>query len=71
MFFILFPGPISGEILKIKDLIEVKFTLLKDPDDKKSLIAKENRYVCAVTNDVLTNAQQLAVLVTTGMSLNK
>ncbi|CRK90190.1 CLUMA_CG003904, isoform A [Clunio marinus] len=59
--------PISGEPLKIKDLIDVKFTPANDPDDKnKSLIAKESRYVCAVTKDVLTNAQQLAVLKTTG-----
>lgn len=59
--------PISGEILKLKDLIDVNFTLANDPDDKdKSLIANETRYVCAVTKDVLTNAQQHAVLRTTG-----
>jgi nitric oxide synthase-interacting protein len=58
---------ISGKVLRMKDLIEVKFTPANDPDDsKKSLIAKEIRYVCAVTKDVLTNAQQLAVLKTTG-----
>lgn len=58
--------PISQKPLKVKDLIEVKFTLANDPDDKKSLIAKEIRYVCAVTRDALTNSQQLAVLKTTG-----
>lgn len=59
--------PISGEVLKIKDLIDVKFTPINDPADaKKSLIAKESRYMCAVTKDVLSNAQQLAVLKTTG-----
>lgn len=58
--------PISGKPLKIKDLIDVKFTLINDPSDSKSLIAKENRYMCAVTHDVLTNSQQLAVLRTTG-----
>lgn len=59
--------PISGEPLRVKDLIDIKFTPINDPaDSKKSLIAKENRYMCAVTNDVLTNAQQLAVLRTTG-----
>lgn len=53
--------------MKIKDLIDVKFTPVNDPDEKnKSLIAKEARYMCAVTSDVLTNAQQLAVLRTTG-----
>lgn len=35
--------PITGKVLKMKDLIEVKWTLVNDPDDKKSLIAKENR----------------------------
>lgn len=59
--------PISGQVLRIKDLIDVKFTLASDPDDaKKSLIAREDRYVCAVTKDILTNAQQHAVLRTTG-----
>lgn len=59
--------PISGTPLKVKDLIEVKFTPINDPTERnKSLIAKENRYMCAVTKDVLTNAQQLAVLRTTG-----
>lgn len=59
--------PISGNVLKVKDLIEVKFTPINDPSESnKSLIAKENRYMCAVTKDVLTNAQNLAVLRTTG-----
>ena len=58
--------PISGKVLKIKDLIDVKFTPAYDPDNKKSLVAKEIRYVCAVTKDVLTNSQQLVVLKTTG-----
>lgn len=54
--------PISGRPLKMKDLIEVKWTLVKDPDDKKSLIAKENRYMCAVTHDILSNAVPCAVI---------
>lgn len=58
--------PISSKILKVKDLIDVKFTLANDYDEKKSLLAKEVRYACAVTKDSLTNAQQLAVLKTTG-----
>lgn len=59
--------PLSGKPLKVKDLIDVKFKSINDPNDnKQSLITKENRYVCAVTNDVLTNAQQLAVLRTSG-----
>lgn len=59
--------PITGETLKMKDLIDVKFTLANDPDDeKKPLVSQESRYLCAVTKDVLTNAQQLAVIRTTG-----
>lgn len=58
--------PISGRQLKMKDLIEVKWTLVNDPDDKKSLIAKENRYMCPVTHDILGNAVPCAVIRTTG-----
>lgn len=58
--------PVSGKILKVKDLIDVKFTLVKDPDDKKSLIAKENRYMCAVSHDILTNSAPIVVIKTTG-----
>lgn len=54
--------PISQKPLKVKDLIDVKFTLVKDPDDKKSLIVKDNRYMCAVTHDVLSNSVPCAVL---------
>ncbi|XP_001654595.2 nitric oxide synthase-interacting protein homolog [Aedes aegypti] len=58
--------PISNKPLKMKELIDVKFTEVKDPSDKKSLIAKENRYMCAVTHDILNNSVPCAVLKTTG-----
>ncbi|XP_052870646.1 nitric oxide synthase-interacting protein homolog isoform X2 [Anopheles cruzii] len=58
--------PVSGKPLKAKDLIDVKFTLVKDASDRKSLIAKENRYMCAVTHDILNNAVPCAVLKPTG-----
>ncbi|KAG6463722.1 hypothetical protein O3G_MSEX014040 [Manduca sexta] len=58
--------PISGKPLKMKDLIEIKWTLVNDPDDKKSLIIKENRYMCPVTHDILSNAVPCAVIRTTG-----
>lgn len=58
--------PISSKPLKMKDLIEVNWTLVNDPDDKKSLIAKENRYMCPVTHDILSNAVPCAVIRTTG-----
>ncbi|CAG0884664.1 unnamed protein product [Darwinula stevensoni] len=58
--------PMSGQPLKTKDFIDVVFTPVKDPDDKKSLIAKQNRYMCPVTHDILTNATPSAVLRPTG-----
>lgn len=58
--------PISGKPIKMKDMIEVKWTLVSDPDDKKSLIAKENRYMCPVTHDILGNSVPCAVIRTTG-----
>lgn len=54
--------PISSKPLKMKDLIEVKWTLVNDRDDKKSLIAKENRYMCPVTHDILSNSVPCAVI---------
>ncbi|XP_053974762.1 nitric oxide synthase-interacting protein homolog [Hylaeus volcanicus] len=58
--------PISGRPLKIKDLIPVKFTEVKDPDDKKSLIVKQARYMCPITHDILSNSVPCAVIRTTG-----
>ncbi|XP_044732874.1 nitric oxide synthase-interacting protein homolog [Chrysoperla carnea] len=60
------PCPVTGKPIKAKDLIEVKFTLVKDPDDKKSMITKKNRYMCAVTHDILSNSVPCAVLKPTG-----
>lgn len=57
--------PMSGKVLKHKDLIDVKFTLA-DPNAKVSLVAQQNPYICAVTKDVLTNSMPLAVLRPTG-----
>ncbi|XP_055854327.1 nitric oxide synthase-interacting protein homolog [Episyrphus balteatus] len=57
--------PVSMQPLKAKDLINVKFTLI-DEKDKKALVAKENRYMCPVTRDVLSNAVPCAVLRPTG-----
>jgi len=58
--------PISGQPLKAKDLIDVKFKAVNDPDDKKCLITKENRYMCAVTHDILNNSVPCVVLRPTG-----
>lgn len=57
--------PVSGNPLKVKDLIPVKFTEVKDPDDKKSLIVKQARYMCPITHDILSNSVPCAVIRTT------
>lgn len=54
--------PVSGKPIKAKDLIDVKFTPVQDPDDKKSLITKESRYMCPITHDILSNSVPCAVL---------
>lgn len=58
--------PMSGKPIKLKDLIDVNFTPIKDGDVKTALINKQARYVCAVTNDVLGNSVPAAVLRTSG-----
>lgn len=57
--------PLSGKPLKIKDLIPVKFTEVKDPDDKKSFIVKQARYMCPITHDILSNSVPCAIIRTT------
>lgn len=57
--------PMSGKQIRLKDLLDVHFTPIKD-GDKRSLITKDARYVCAVTNDVLSNSVQSVVLRTSG-----
>jgi len=56
--------PVTGEILKAKDLITVKFTLV-DPDEK-NLHTKKDRYKCPVTHDVLSNSIPCVVLKPSG-----
>jgi nitric oxide synthase-interacting protein len=57
--------PISGNPLKVKNLIPIKFTQVQDPDDKKSLIVKQARYMCPITHDILGNSVPCAVIKTT------
>lgn len=56
--------PMSGEQLRVKDLIPIKFTLLHG--EQESLIVRKARYICAVTHDVLCNSVPSAVLRPTG-----
>lgn len=59
----------SGKPLKLKNFVDVKWTLVNDPSDKKSLVVRENRYMCAVTHDILSNAVPAAVIRTTYESI--
>ncbi len=54
--------PMSKKPLSMKDLVEVKFKLIEDKNDNRSLIVKQDRYVCAVSNDVLGNNVPCCVL---------
>jgi len=58
--------PMSRQPLRVKDLITVVWTEVRDPDNKKSMIAREERYQCAVTGDTLNNSSHCAVLKPTG-----
>lgn len=58
--------PVSGQVLKIKDMIDVKFTLAPNDEPGKSLISRQARYMCPVTRDVLSNSVPCVVLKTTG-----
>lgn len=58
--------PMSKLPLTMKDLTEIKFKLIEDKEDKRALIIKQDRYVCAVSNDVLGNNVPCCVLRTSG-----
>ena len=58
--------PMSGKPLKAKDFLDIKFTLIDPKSSGPSLISKEERYKCPVTNDVLRDSTAVAVLRTTG-----
>ena len=58
--------PVTNKPLKLKDLIPVKFKLAKRDGTETSASnvqsIENGSYVCALTGDILTNSQQLAVL---------
>lgn len=56
----------SGKVLKIKDLIDVKFTQAPNDEPGKSIISRQMRYMCPVTRDVLNNSVPCVVLRSTG-----
>uniref|UniRef100_A0A3Q3EAC0 Nitric oxide synthase-interacting protein n=1 Tax=Labrus bergylta TaxID=56723 RepID=A0A3Q3EAC0_9LABR len=54
--------PMSGRPLKMNELITVRFTPLDSSLDRVALLTRQDRYVCAVTRDVLGNSVPCAVL---------
>jgi nitric oxide synthase-interacting protein len=56
--------PMSGKPLRVKDLIDVKFT----PLDSRGVVSKtsRSRYMCPVTHDTLNNSTPCAVLKPSG-----
>lgn len=52
----------SGKPLKLKDLTSVHFTHVDPSVDRVGLINRQDRYVCAVTRDMLGNSVPCAVL---------
>ncbi|TKS88147.1 Nitric oxide synthase-interacting protein E3 ubiquitin-protein ligase NOSIP [Collichthys lucidus] len=58
--------PMSGRPIKMNELITVCFTPLDPGLDRVALLTRQDRYVCAVTRDVLGNSVPCAVLRTSG-----
>jgi len=57
--------PMSGKVIRMKDLVTVKFRLAP-VEDGKSLISRKERYICAVSHDALFNSVPCAVIRPTG-----
>ncbi|KAM9844182.1 nitric oxide synthase-interacting protein [Aulostomus maculatus] len=54
--------PMSGRPIKMNELIPVRFTPMDPSLDRVALLTRQDRYVCAVTRDVLGNSVPCAVL---------
>ncbi|XP_061740168.1 nitric oxide synthase-interacting protein-like [Nerophis ophidion] len=54
--------PMSGQPIKMNELITVRFTPIDPSLNRVALINRQDRYVCAVTKDVLGNSIPCAVL---------
>ncbi|XP_061606400.1 nitric oxide synthase-interacting protein [Phyllopteryx taeniolatus] len=54
--------PMSGRPIKMSELVTVRFTPIDPSLDRVALINRQDRYVCAVTKDVLGNSVPCAVL---------
>lgn len=54
--------PMSGRPLRMNELVPVRFTPLDPSLERVKLLSRQERYVCAVTRDVLGNSVPCAVL---------
>ncbi|XP_008328711.1 nitric oxide synthase-interacting protein [Cynoglossus semilaevis] len=54
--------PMSGRPIKMNELIDVRFTPVDPSLARVALLTRQDRYVCAVTRDVLANSIPCAVL---------
>lgn len=59
--------PMSGRPIKMNELITVRFTPLDSSLDRVALLTRQDRYVCAVTRDVLGNSVPCCVLRPSGV----
>ncbi|XP_028268449.1 nitric oxide synthase-interacting protein [Parambassis ranga] len=58
--------PMSGNPIKMNELITVNFTPLDPSLDRVALLNRQDRYICAVTRDTLGNSVPCAVLQPSG-----
>nr|XP_029491177.1 nitric oxide synthase-interacting protein isoform X1 [Oncorhynchus nerka] len=58
--------PMSGRPLKMNELTNVHFTALDPSLDRVALLARQERYLCAVTKDTLGNSVPCSVLKPSG-----
>ncbi|KAL3123313.1 hypothetical protein niasHT_005403 [Heterodera trifolii] len=56
--------PISGEEVRLKELLPVKFSPIDPRMEFAKLVAQPNRYKCPITHDVLTNTSRCVYLKT-------
>ncbi|XP_060945679.1 nitric oxide synthase-interacting protein [Limanda limanda] len=54
--------PMSGRPIKMNELVTVRFTPVDPSLGRVALLTQQDRYVCAVTRDVLANSVPCAVL---------
>lgn len=54
--------PMSGNPIKMNELITVRFTPLDSSLTRVALLTRQDRYICAVTRDVLGNSVPCALL---------